>query len=166
MNINGYMSEFRQILTKLNIDENLAPSLTKRQWKSMLASKIKDYVRNSILEKAKSYKKIDYFQMREEQFQLKDYFKTMTLTQARVKFSLDMKMTRTVRSHYFCDKKFSAQVWFCPEKCDRIDSTEHIAWSCKKYDHLKIGKDIHNNDHDMVKFLQEVIKLRDETLTE
>ena len=106
--------------------------------------------------------KIDYIQMKKEQFDIKDYFKTMALTQSRLKFSLDMKMTRTIKSHYFGEKEFADSLWFCPGHCNRIDSIQHIAWSCEQYDHLKQGKDILNNDHDLVKFIQQVIKQRDE----
>ena len=87
----------------------------------------------------------------------------MKLADARTMFNLKMKTTRTIKSHFMNDKKFALELWKCPEKCDRIDSIEHIAYSCPTYNHLKIDRDIENNDFDLVHFFQEVIHLRDET---
>ena len=61
------------------------------------------------------------------------------------------------------DKKFAAELWRCPENCDKIDSIQHIAFACPQYEHLKENRDIENNDIDLVNFFQDVVKLRDET---
>ena len=52
-------------------------------------------------------------------------------------------------------------MWKCSPDCDKMDTIHHIAYDCKKYEHLKCGKDL-NNDLDLVSFFQEVIQLRDD----
>ena len=64
------------------------------------------------------------------------------------------------------DNKFASEMWKCPEKCDQIYSIDHIANACPQYEQLRIGKDIHSNDNDLVKFFKEVIELRDEARNE
>ena len=100
--------------------------------------------------------------MKEEQYELKEYFKTMNLSQARMKFSLRMKTTKHVKSHFFNDRKYSEQMWKCSPQCDKIDTIQHIAFSCPKYDHLKHNKDLQNSDEDLVNFFKEVVQLRDD----
>ena len=99
--------------------------------------------------------------MKNEPFEMKQYLKTMNLADARTMFSIQMKTTRTIKSHYMSDKKFATELWKCPEKCDRIDSIEHVAYACPHYEHLKVDRDIQNNDFDLVHFFQDVIQLRD-----
>ena len=100
--------------------------------------------------------------MKEETYEIKNYFKDMNLSQARMMFSLRMKTTKFVKSHFFNDKKYSAQMWKCSSECDKIDTIEHIAFNCPKYEHLKINKDLQNCDRDLVDFFQEVVQLRED----
>ena len=81
-------------------------------------------------------------------------------------FSLRMKTTKHIKSHFFNDKKYSTQLWRCSKDCSKIDTIEHVAYSCPKYEHLKHNRDIVNNDVDLVEFFQEVLKLRDENQRE
>ena len=62
-------------MAKLDIDEDLASIYSKKQWKAMISQKIREFTRNTLLERVKPYKKIDFFQMKSEPFQLKEYFK-------------------------------------------------------------------------------------------
>ena len=104
--------------------------------------------------------------MKKEEFELKPYFKTMNLGQARMMFSIQTKTTRTVKSHCMSDKKFATELWKCSANCDKIDSIQHIAFACPQYEHLKKNRDIENNDIDLVNFFQDVVKLRNETQPE
>ena len=94
---------------------------------------------------------------------MKAYLKNMKLADARTMFSIKLKMTRTIKSHFMSDKKFATELWKCPEKCDRIDSIEHVTFACPQYEHLKVDRDLVNNDVDLVHFFQDVIELRDKT---
>ena len=104
MNISGYYKECLVIMAQLNMDENLALTLTKKQWKIMVSKKIKNFTRDTLIERAKPYKKIDFLKMRNEMFELKGYFKSMNLSQARMMFSLQVKTTRNIKYHRMNDK--------------------------------------------------------------
>ena len=55
-------------------------------------------------------------------------------------------------------KKFSKDLWTC-DSCRRaIDSQSHVM-VCPAYKQLREGKDVNNNE-DLVKYLAEVMKIR------
>ena len=103
--------------------------------------------------------------MNNDEFGLRPNFETLNLVQARMAFSLQVKTTRTIKSHFMSDKKFASDLWKCSPKCDNIDSIQHLAFSCPQYEHLKMNRDILNNNIDLVNFFQDVVKLRDEAQT-
>ena len=94
---------------------------------------------------------------------MQSYFKSMNLSQVKMMFSLNMKTTRTIKSHFYCNKHFAAQLWQCEGTCLNTDSISHIAYNCPQYEHLKRGKNIESSDADLCQFFTEVIQLRDET---
>ena len=111
-------------------------SSSKSQWAKLLSIKLKDKNRCDILEKMKSYKKFDYFQRKDEDFEMKEYFKVLSLEKSRIKFSLESKMTRTVRTHFFGDKTFADKLWVC-QNCEKAtDSIPHIK-ICPSFAHLR-----------------------------
>ena len=57
--------------------------------------------------------KIDSKEMSVEKFELKDYFKSLHLSESRDKFRLRSFMTRTVKTNFSSDKQFSADLWSC-----------------------------------------------------
>ena len=161
-NIYGFYNECQLFFAKLNVIPELAMQLNKNQWKSLIRNRIVEQTRKDILKRSKPYKKINYFEMKEEEFKIKDYFKSMNLEEARMMFSLRMKTTKNIKSHFPSDKKYSAKLWKCSPDCEKIDTIEHIAFDCPKYEHLKHNKDIRNSDLDLVHFFKEVIKLRED----
>ena len=68
---------------------------------------------------------IDYWKLKDEPFELKKYFKELTLRDARVKFSLDTKMFRELKAEFSSDPKNEAQLWVC-EFCLRVQSLRHM----------------------------------------
>ena len=162
LNIGGYHHECQIYLANLNINPEEAKYLNKTQWKALIRDSLKRKTRSDILDRAKPYKKVDYFIMKEEEYEMKYYLKTMKLEQARIMFSLRTKTTKFIKSHFFSDKKYASQLWKCSTECDKIDTIQHIAFACPKYEHLKRDKDLQNNDVDLVNFFQDVIKLRED----
>ena len=100
--------------------------------------------------------------MKDEVYEMKDYLRNMNLEQARMMFSLRLKTTKHIKSHFFSDKKYASQLWKCSSECNNIDSIDHIAFNCNKYEHLKCGKDLKDSDLDLVTFFQELIRLRED----
>ena len=51
------------------------------------------------------YKKLDYDSLVDEKFEVKEYLRKLNLPDARLKFALRTKMTRTVQTNYKVDNK-------------------------------------------------------------
>ena len=95
---------------------------------------------------------------------LKDYFKRLTLTEARMKFAVRVQQVRTVRMNQMSNPEFARLCWRCVH-CDLAgrlspDSQAHITW-CPSYQHLREGKDL-QDDRDLVQYLQADLQLRDD----
>ena len=111
------------------------------------------------MDKIKKLKKIDYKEINEEKFEMKNYLKGLHLSESRDKFRLRSFMTRTVKTNFSSDKKFAADLWSCWH-CQKIDTQTHIR-VCPAYQHLRENKDL-DNDHDLISYFRQVIKLRDD----
>ena len=93
-----------------------------------------------------------------EKFGTKDYLKSLHLPDARLRFSLRSKMTKTVQMNYKGDPKYRKNLWKCLD-CQTPDTQEHIV-RCPAYQPLRVGKDL-NNDKDLVDYFRKVIKTRE-----
>ena len=71
----GRYHEARSFLAILNIKESDMKERNKRQWAKLVRECLKEKNRTDLLHRAKEYSKIDYIQMKEEDFELKNYFK-------------------------------------------------------------------------------------------
>ena len=81
----------------------------------MINQKIKDTNKNDLLELMKNYKKIDYYIMALENFELKPYFLNLQLSAARDKFRLRSQTTRTVKMNFYNDNSADLwRSWHCP----------------------------------------------------
>ena len=145
------------MLAQLNISECEVVNYSESEWKTEISQKLKELNRNNILDQMKSYKKIDYFQKKQEPFEIKEYFKTMKLNESRMLFSLNSKMTKTVKSHFYRDKKFANDLWSY-QICQKIYTILHIQ-ICPSYSHLQKNKDL-NNDHHLAEYFNQVLKIR------
>ena len=153
----GLVSEANIMMADLEIEPSLLINSSKAMWKKMIKSKIREKNRKDLLSRIKNYKKLNYSEMKDEPFEVKQYLKTMTLTDARTMFSIKSQMTKTVQYHFRRDKGYTASMWSCVS-CQKIDSINHIK-VCPKYDHLRLGKDL-NDDKDLVHYVQEVVAAR------
>ena len=68
LQLGGLSDEVRTGLAQLNIRESLMSCTTKRQLNSLVHSKIREKNRIDILVRMKRYKKVDYFELKEEDF--------------------------------------------------------------------------------------------------
>ena len=88
----GFAKECLEHLAVLNIKESDLLNYSEREFKLELAAKIKQKNCHDILNMMKSYKKIDYFDRKNEDFETKEYFKKMTFGHSRVMFGLKSEM--------------------------------------------------------------------------
>ena len=106
----------------------------------------------------RSIKKVDYLLLKEEKFELKDFFRNLSLAESRTMFAIKTNMVRA-KMNYMSDKNYAHDMWKCNE-CNMQCSTEHIK-VCPKYRHLRTNIDW-ENDGMIVKYFQQVIKLRED----
>ena len=71
------MSEVRHYLAMLNIDELVIQPYRKKNFKQYLRKIILLKNRTDILNRIKNYQKLDYNMLRDEDFKIKSYLKTM-----------------------------------------------------------------------------------------
>ena len=104
------------------------------------------------------YKKLDYISLVDEKFEVKDYFKSLRLSNARLKFRIRTKMVDKIAFNFSSDPKYVGRLWQCMH-CECIDSQSHVL-TCVGYKHLREGKKL-NSDNDLVSYFREVIVLRE-----
>ena len=115
----------------------------------------------NILNLMKSYQKVDYFERKNKNFEVKEYFKTMTLENSRVNFGLRNQMTRTIQSHFSSDKAYSKELWTCRDCKSKIDSIFH-AKNCIFFENLRQKYPNLDSDDQLVEYFKEIIKIRDD----
>ena len=147
----------------LQIEESEVEKLNKFQWKCLIRDRLKCKDKEDILERMKKSKKFSYFSHKDEDYKIRSYFETMNLHECRTMFGLRSMMTQTIKSHQMNNKSYANKLWQC--ECGAIDSISHVK-RCKVFGNLRESLDIENNDKDLVKYFQEVIKIRNETQSE
>ena len=109
----GLVKECQSQLVKLGLS-NLDPtSFSKQSWKRMITKKIHEENIKQLLEDMEGYKKVDQKEMMNEKFEVKEYFKTLTLTQARMRFAIRTHQVRTIKMNQMNNKQYSSQLWQC-----------------------------------------------------
>ena len=158
-NIRSLTSESRAYLAQLNVSESDLKSYSKLAWKKILGQKMKEKNRQDILDKMKGLTKFNYFEKKDEEYELKDYFKDMKLEDCRIMFGLKSKMTKSVKTHFFSDPIFAKDLWTC-QHCQKIDSIEHIK-ICPFYADLREQYDV-ACDFQLTQYFKGVLELRSE----
>ena len=150
--------EYQNLIEKYELPN--IHKFSKIQWKRLVKGKITKQNRLDLLGRIKSgFKKLDYNTLCDEKFEIKDYLKTLNLPDARLKFSLRIKMTKTVQMNFKGNPRYVKNGWKCLE-CNTSDTQDHIV-RCRSYQDIRIGKDL-NSDKDLVDYFREVIKMRGE----
>ena len=158
LSLPGLVQECNNFLAQLQIYDN--PSeLSPWQWKKMIKKKVHDKNRLDLLNKIKTYKKLDYNELSYEVYEVKSYLKNMSIAKSRTNMSIRSKMCRTVQTNFSNDKAYAANLWTCVH-CPAVDSMDHLRW-CQGYSHLRDGLDL-DTDMDMVTYVQAIIKMREE----
>ena len=62
---------------------------------------------------SEKYKKINTASFSYESFQMKSYFKTLSVQQYRLQFKINSKMTPKIASNFHCDPKYCEINYLC-----------------------------------------------------
>ena len=169
-------NEVKHFLAKYSVND--VKEHSKAGWKSFVTEKIKQCNREFSLNEMKRYKKIDYDDLVKEKYEMKEYFKTQNLQQARFLFRLSSLMVDGIRTHHSSKYRRRGIPLSCPS-CSRPVTTEndnlvmvpidaprddvkHIMTECVKYEEMKENRDIFNSESDLISFFQDVLKYREE----
>ena len=121
--------------------------------------------RSDLLNWIKGYKKISFETCSQEKHEMKNYFKTLSIEQCRLRFRLDCNLVPTVCSHF--KSKYRAQGLECIDcrvinsdaSTVKIDSIDHLSTSCVANEDLREGRRM-NVDSDLTGFFQKLIERR------
>ena len=75
-------------------------SYSKGQFKQIMKNHFFKKNKNDILSFSRKYKKVNYDDLCNDDFKMKSYFKSLNLSQARLKYKINSKMTNTVANNY------------------------------------------------------------------
>ena len=106
----------------------------------------------------KDYKKLNFDEIICEPYGIKNYLKTMTVTQARVYFSARTQMLRTVQYNFRNNPEYRSNEYKC--LCGEEDRQSHLQY-CTVYGHCTDGLDL-AVPADIVTFYQRVISEREQ----
>ena len=130
---------------------------SKKKWKVFVEEKINELNREFLLEELEKYKKVDALSLSLEKFEMKQYFKDLSLENSRMKLRERSLMMNYCRSHYHNDRKNISKNYRCFH-CMEIDSLEHWRYS-KCYENMRKNKDLSQDIH-LVQFYLQIIELR------
>ena len=158
----GIAQECAEFLSRFGMHDLTLYS--KQQFKRLVRVKINELNKSKLLQliKDKNYKKVNYSEIEKENFEMKSYFKTLNVTDSRIRFKLATQMLPTIKMNFQSDMKFTADCWVC-DSCrdgqnDKRDSQNHVM-ICKAYESFRVGKDL-SKDKDLVDFFKSVVEHR------
>ena len=105
----------------------------------------------------KKYLKIDESEMRKEEYSLKNYIKTLTIPDDRLRFALWAKIMRSFKMIFKGVKSFATENWLCND-CLVPDTQEHLM-ECPAFSSFRVGKDL-QTDKNLVDYFRQIILLR------
>ena len=110
-----------------------------------------------------------------DEYRRKDYFKTLDLEGARLRFRISSNMVESVRSNFPGKYRAKGKPLTCPS-CSNAsvtnqgnstvvdssprDDLNHILTECKVYEDMRANRKIMTSDSDLVAFFKEVIEYR------
>ena len=95
--------------------------------------------------------------LKSEEYEEKDYFKTMSDSSGRTMFSARSFMLSTIQWNFKGNPRYRANNYLC--KCGDRD-TQSSLLNCTSYKHLRDGLNVLHSDSDLVKYYQLVIEER------
>ena len=163
----GLVHECQEFLVKFGI--TTVVKYTKKQWKTLVKTKILQMNKDAIIEQSLPYKKINFKNCADEKFERRDYIKTLNISDARLKFKIQAKMTPTIQMNFQSDAEFASNLWTC-SGCKDMDNaigdkvvgnrdTQQHVMVCPGYAEYRENKNLDDDGH-LVKYFQQVINQR------
>ena len=112
-NYPGLMRDCKKLLKNYKIDDENIETISKFTWKKNVKNAIHDKVETDTLENMKKYKKIKYELKVNETLELKQYMKSMNLSRARMKFSLETEMVKNFKFNFMNEREYEKSNWSC-----------------------------------------------------
>ena len=148
----GLIQKYQTLCSELKLPN--PKQVSKLSWKRIVKKAVTEANRMNLLEIIQTkYEKLNYDDLKEETYEVKEYLKTMNLYAARMKFSIrssTIQVTPSTVASYGTSHIVTG--W-------TLDSQTHIL-SCDSYQYLRSGKDL-SSDKDLVTYFREVISLRE-----
>ena len=158
----GLIGECKQLLRDYNIDDEEIVGVSKDAWKKKVRKAINRKFKENLTNEMKKYKKIDHEAKSDDEFELKTYFKSMKLEEARMRFSIECQMVPFIKFNFMNEKAYAETCWSC-DFCFKKgfyypDSMSHVL-VCDQYKFLRNTLDI-REELDQVKYFISIVKLR------
>ena len=123
----------------------------------MVTQKISDKNREYLIEKAKIYKELDHLELACEEYKQKDYFSSLNLSRARLKFQERALCVETCRTFFTQDPKNISASFKCFH-CPINDFISH--WrTCPRYETFRTNRRL-SLDEDLLDYYRDIIQLR------
>ena len=136
-------------------------------WKKIIKTKIKADFRDTLLNKIKTYKKLDYQKLKEETFETKSYLKDLNIHDGRIKYMTRVLLVPGVNYLYKNDKSFKESLWSCVfcEKYGNEYSLENYSHTlnCKYLEDLRSKRNLLVDQH-LCNYIKDVMRHREEIL--
>ena len=159
-NLPGLVTECNLYLSQLGIECSDPSIYSKCQWKKLIKTNIHAKNQSDILTQIQSYKKLEYESVSKEEYGMKSYLKTLSLSESRTFFAARSRMLKSVQINYKNNPEYIANNHKC--FCLEDDHQSHLV-SCRSYSHLRDGLDILGSDRDLAIYYQRVIRERENT---
>ena len=132
---------------------------SKQSWKVFVRVKIRELAREYLLEEMKQYKKVDVSSLCLEEFQMKEYFKTMNLSSSRINFRRRSLTMTSCRMSYRNEQRNISEAFVCIGCRSKIDQLSH--WTvCPSYLQFLPKKATELNDTELCHFYEKIINHR------
>ena len=156
--LQGLASECSSFLCELKI-YNDPLFFSKSLWNKQIKSKIHEKNRSELLNRIRSYSKLEYSKFVNEEYGQKEYLNNMKINDARTYFAMRGRMLRTVQMNFKNKPEYIANQYKCI--CGEDDHQVHLTM-CPSYAHLREGLDLDESDNDLVRYYQMVIREREQ----
>ena len=159
----GIVDECNSFLAKFELFD--LKQFSKFQFKKIVKQKIKMLNKSKLLEiaRSKQYKKVNFNDLSENDFNLKQYFKSMSIADSRLRFKVESQMVPLVKMNFQSDKQYTKELWVCdncliPGEIGIMDTQQHIL-GCSEFESLRQGRDL-SKDADLVAYFKDVLHAR------
>ena len=153
----GLARECQKFITSMNLPDITNINLTKLEWKKIVKKAIREKNKKDLLKEIEKLDKVKEYSV--ENFELKEYFKTLNLNDARNIFKFRSKMTQYVKRNYSHDKRNIDSLWKCDSCKQCIDTQSHMMW-CEAYRGIRENLNF-NDNKDLALYIGKVLDIRE-----